>query len=92
MFFWEEKVVDARASSLSGADDNTDSAFLPDSGTEGARRTGAQAKAEPGDLTGPTPPQERLRKERGGEQHCGRFWGSGRCPLSWPHTAPGERA
>lgn len=86
-------MVDARASSLSGADDNTDSAFLPDSGTEGARWTGAPTKAEPGDLSGMT---YLLRRDLGERSRVvnSMVAGSGvpgRCPLSWPHTALGER-
>ncbi|KAI4582623.1 hypothetical protein MJG53_009174 [Ovis ammon polii x Ovis aries] len=50
----EEKVVDARASSLSGADDNMDSVLVPDSGTWGPGWIGAQTKTEPGDLMGMT--------------------------------------
>lgn len=86
-------MVDERASSLSGADDNVDSAFLPDSGTEGACRIGAQTNAEPGDLTGMTYLLRKDLGERSGMVNS-KVAGSGvpgRCPLSWSHAAPGER-
>ena len=37
-------MVDARASSLSGADDTMDSVLLPDSGTKGPGWIGAQTR------------------------------------------------
>lgn len=65
-------MVDARPSSLSGADDNMDSVLLPDSGTEGPGWIGAQTKTGPGDLMGMTYLLRKAFGEKSGE--CTAWW------------------